>query len=67
MDCLEKDPDRRPSSVRVVARRLQTMSGLNTWTRDRADRWWETYRPDLASASLNDSEPTMKAKADAHV
>jgi serine/threonine-protein kinase len=63
MDCLEKDPNRRPSSVRVVARRLQAISGLELWSRDRADRWWQTHRPDLASGSFDDARTAARTNA----
>jgi serine/threonine-protein kinase len=58
MDCLEKDPNRRPSSVRAVTRRLEAIMGLEPWSRDRADRWWQTHRPDLA-ANLFEEIRTM--------
>jgi eukaryotic-like serine/threonine-protein kinase len=58
MDCLEKDPNRRPSNVRAIARRLEAIGGLEPWSRDRADRWWQTHRPDLA-ANLFEEIRTM--------
>jgi hypothetical protein len=63
MDCLEKDPSRRPSNVRVVARRLQAITGLEQWSRDRADRWWQTYRPDLASNLFEEIRTMPRANA----
>ena len=63
MDCLEKDPNRRPSNVRVVARRLQAIASPDPWTRDRADRWWQTYRPDLAVNSLDQAGAAARETA----
>ena len=41
LECLEKDPERRPrSSVDLVAR-LAALEGVDPWTRDDAAAWWE--------------------------
>jgi serine/threonine protein kinase len=45
MDCLEKDPARRPVAASVLAQRLSTCQVPEPWTRDRAERWWQTHVP----------------------
>jgi len=45
MQCLEKDPGRRPSSAEVVSNRLDAVPLQEPWTADRAERWWAMHRP----------------------
>ena len=45
MDCLEKDPARRPSSADAVSTRLAAVALESPWTVERAERWWEMHRP----------------------
>jgi len=40
MDCLEKDPYRRPQSMSELVWRLDRLRSLNTWTDERAQLWW---------------------------
>src|SRR3954469_16590881 len=50
MDCLEKDPARRPASADAVSTRLDAVSLESPWTVERAERWWEMHRPVPADA-----------------
>ena len=45
MDCLEKDPARRPASAEAVSSRLAVVALESPWTVERAERWWEMHRP----------------------
>jgi serine/threonine-protein kinase len=50
MECLEKDPARRPASAEVVSTRLGVASLEPGWTVERAEQWWATHRPVPADA-----------------
>ncbi len=50
MDCLEKDPARRPASAEAVSARLEAVALESLWTAERAERWWEMHRPLPADA-----------------
>jgi len=45
MECLEKDPTRRPPSAEVVGTRLNAVLLTSAWTAERAEHWWATHRP----------------------
>ena len=50
MECLEKDPARRPTSAEAVSTRLDAVSLESAWTVERAERWWAMHRPLPADA-----------------
>jgi serine/threonine-protein kinase len=45
MDCLEKDPARRPATAGELALRLARVPVPQQWTAERAERWWRTHLP----------------------
>ena len=45
MECLEKDPARRPASAEAVSTRLDAVPLENSWTVERAEQWWMAHRP----------------------
>ncbi len=45
MECLEKDPARRPPSAEAVSTRLDAVRVTAAWTAERAEHWWATHRP----------------------
>jgi hypothetical protein len=45
MQCLAKDPARRPAGAEVVSERLGAVPLASVWTAERAERWWAEYRP----------------------
>jgi serine/threonine-protein kinase len=42
LDCLEKKPDRRPQSARIVLERLSRI-GAERWDTGQADAWWREH------------------------
>jgi serine/threonine-protein kinase len=50
MECLEKDPMRRPTSAEAVSTRLDAVSLERAWSVERAEHWWATHRPPPADA-----------------
>jgi hypothetical protein len=48
--CLEKDPEKRPKNALELARALSLCEHANKWTKERAERWWRDYGPELAPA-----------------
>jgi serine/threonine protein kinase len=49
LECLEKDPSKRPSSASALAVRLQAISIATPWTRERAEHWWSLHAPRRSS------------------
>jgi serine/threonine-protein kinase len=45
MQCLEKDPARRPASAEVVSERLAAVPLASEWTSERAEQWWAMHQP----------------------
>jgi hypothetical protein len=45
MECLEKDPARRPASAEIVSERLSAVPLTSEWTAERAEKWWAMHRP----------------------
>jgi len=49
LECLEKEPAKRPASAEALQARLQAIPIATPWTRERAERWWSVHAPDIAS------------------
>jgi serine/threonine-protein kinase len=49
MQCLEKEPERRPRSARELEGALARIPFARLWTEDRSRQWWETHAPDVLS------------------
>lgn len=45
MQCLEKDPLRRPANAEEMRTRLEDIPVDERWTTELADRWWSSHRP----------------------
>jgi serine/threonine-protein kinase len=45
MECLEKEPARRPASAEAVSIRLGAVSLEEAWTLERAEGWWAAHQP----------------------
>ena len=50
MECLEKDPARRPPSAEVLGSRLGSVPLASAWTAERAEQWWAAHRPEPSAA-----------------
>ena len=49
LDCLEKDPARRPATTAELASRLREVKLAQGWTAERAERWWRAHLPQQVS------------------
>jgi hypothetical protein len=47
VECLAKDPSRRPVSADALWERLDRIPMANRWDQRRARAWWERHEPDL--------------------
>jgi serine/threonine-protein kinase len=45
LQCLEKDPDKRPQSAWDLARRMERLTDIPRFCRDSAQKWWQTHLP----------------------
>jgi serine/threonine-protein kinase len=45
MQCLEKNPDRRPQTARELAEMLELLHFETPWNGERARLWWRRERP----------------------
>jgi len=61
LDCLQKDPARRPAGAREVRQRLEACADVGSWTVDDAQRWWAENRAALSTEPevVEDSELTL--------
>ncbi len=50
MQCLEKEPARRPSSAADMGARLDDVRVSEDWNADRAEHWWSAHKPRPADA-----------------
>jgi eukaryotic-like serine/threonine-protein kinase len=48
LSCLEKAPEKRPSSALELWHRLGEVALTPPWTPERAEGWWREHLPDLA-------------------
>jgi serine/threonine-protein kinase len=51
LDCLQKDPARRPTGARDLRRRLEACAAFGGWTEDAARAWWEEHAAAIAPAA----------------
>ena len=50
LECLAKDPGKRPASADMLSERLSASVPLDAWTAKDARAWWEHHQPDRPRA-----------------
>jgi len=55
--CLEKEPESRPQSARIMAEQLEGCRDHGHWTRKRAEQWWEQQNTAATSNEPPDAAP----------
>jgi eukaryotic-like serine/threonine-protein kinase len=55
-DCLHKNPNKRPQSIRELARQLSGVPLTEAWTAERAKAWWDKQL--AGQKSLSPNSPT---------
>jgi serine/threonine protein kinase len=54
LQCLEKNPNKRPQTARELGDRLRALNLAQQWTRERRDEWWREHAlPHEPSVSAN--------------
>ena len=66
LDCLQKDPSRRPHGARELRRRLEACADFGGWTEEAAREWWEENAAATAPAASGslDEELTLTRRLD---
>jgi len=67
MCCLKKEPKERPSSAGEIRRKIAEYGLANSWTPERAEKWWTMHKPEknvAAPASTGVSEPVLQGNAE---
>jgi serine/threonine-protein kinase len=49
LDCLEKDPEKRPANAAALAAQLQAIPLATPWSLENAEKWWSAHAPGRAS------------------
>ena len=65
MACLEKDPNRRPSSAGEIRRLLMQNRLADSWAPERAEKWWKRHMPEKSTAGARTELKERVLQADA--
>jgi eukaryotic-like serine/threonine-protein kinase len=65
MQCLEKNPNKRPQTAHELSEALSTLQFERRWTDERAELWWKQNRPEAQRASSALDEKERAAAPDA--
>ena len=57
LDCLEKEPSKRPESAAVLRQRLRSCRAFGEWDGERARRWWSDHSAGLQERRASQAEP----------
>jgi serine/threonine-protein kinase len=49
MQCLEKDPAKRPASALALDAQLARVRCPDPWSQERARAWWDAHAPDVVA------------------
>ncbi|HEY3498717.1 MAG TPA: serine/threonine-protein kinase [Polyangiaceae bacterium] len=49
LECLEKDPDKRPASAAALRQRFRAIPVAQPWSHERGEKWWSENAPGRAS------------------
>jgi serine/threonine-protein kinase len=66
LECLAKDPTKRPQSADKLRRRLDAIELAMPWTQQRAAAWWGTHQPDLLGRARTTCAEGMPAAGHGH-
>jgi serine/threonine-protein kinase len=64
LQCLDKDPEKRPRSAQDLARKLEAVKDVPVFCRDRASDWWSTNLPNFTYRA-DESEMETAAELEA--
>jgi len=51
LQCLEKDPDKRPATALDLAKALENCQVVEPWTDVTAEEWWQIHQPERISGN----------------
>jgi len=67
MWCLEKDPNRRPSSAGEIRERISRSGLADMWTSELAEKWWKLHMPEKNSGGTSYSPEERVLQVNAKV